>query len=227
MKKIGISILGLFITLSSFSKSSDSNQEKLRFGIVLEQRITPIYISGFQGLMNEEDFITPIFYAQDEQLSGTAVGYEVSYWFKKINSSLIFSQTFRYDHIYFDTDYLRLIGNVVHQSVNDLITDYHFKIEKHFNLKNNYLLNLGIGYSFMNRGTAYSYTRQSDEYEGQPLFSTTHNDFNFSTFNFELGIEKNKLNFAIGNYISDKHKYNQPSQILIPYVKLGYKFSFR
>ncbi len=227
MKKLQLTLVGIILAFNTFSQSSATEKKRISFGVSLEQRITPVYLSKVHNSLVGENIITPVFYEEDPQLSGTAVSYNISYHFMKINSSLIFSQSFRYDHIYFDTKLLHPNTASVNRSVNDLITDYHFILKKSFNLKNDYALNLCLGYSLMNRGTDYSYTRQAGEYNGEPLYSTTSGDFQFSAFNVALGIEKQKLDFTIGSYITDKNKYNQPSQVLIPYLKLTYNLSLQ
>lgn len=113
----------------------------------------------------------------------------------------------------------------MHQSVNDLITDYHLILEKAFRIKRNNSLNVRIGYSLMNNGTNYAYTVQFSEYEGKPLYVTSSSNFNFTAFHFALGYERNRLGLNLGSYITEEHNYNQPSQLLIPYIKLGYRFS--
>lgn len=170
MKKLQLILVGIILAFNTFSQNPATEKKRIGFGVSLEQRITPVYLSGVHNYL--ENRITPVFYEEDPQLSGTAVGYNISYHFAKINSSLIFSQSFRYGHIYFDTRLLQPNTASVNRSVNGLITDYHFILKKSFNLKNDYALNLCLGYSLMNRGTDYSYTRQAGEYNGEPFYST-------------------------------------------------------
>lgn len=225
MKTIIIIILGLIFNFLSYSQETEMKKSNVRFGLFIEQRITPIYLSGYLGLMTEKDILTPVFYSEDEQLSGTATGYEVGYCFKKINFSLIFSQSFRYDHIYFEENLLKVPDIAVFKSVNGIITDYHFVIEKSFRFKKHNNLNIRIGYSLMNRNTNYAYSEQIGEIEGEPLMHVSASAFDFTAFHFALGYEKNRLGLSLGSYITDEHNYNQPSRLLIPYIKLGYRFS--
>ncbi len=223
MKKTTITILILFLYSAVFSQERVTKTKRISFSIFSEYRITPVYLEGFSGTMDGGDGLTPVFYAQDEQLSGTAMGFEVGYSFRKINLSLIFSQSFRYDHIYFEQNTFAASGNSAVKSVNDFITDYHFILEKSFRIKNDHILSIRAGYALMNRGTAYALSEQSSEFGGQANYTVSHRDFHVSAFNAGVGYRKNKWNLALGGYFTDKHKYNQPSQLLIPYIKLGYR----
>lgn len=223
MKTITITILALFLFSTVFSQDQETRWEKIKFNVFTEYRITPVYLDGYLGLLTGNDILKPTFYAQDEQLSGTAMGFEVGYWFRKIDMSLIFSQSFRYDHIYFENNMFDVSKNSAIQSVNDFITDYHFIIEKSFRFKNAHTLNFRVGYSYMNRGTAFALTEQTGEFEGQPIYTTSESNFHISAFNTGIGYEKMRWSLTLGSYITDKHKFNQPSPLLIPYIKLGYE----
>lgn len=223
MKTITIIILVLFQFSTVFSQEQENKWENIKFDVFTEYRITPVYLDGDLGLLTGNDILKPTFYAQDEQLSGTAMGFEIGYWFQKIDLTLIFSQSFRYDHIYFDNNMFDVSKNSAIQSVNDFITDYHFIIAKSFRFKNAHIFNFRVGYSYMNRGTAFAYTEQTGEFEGQPIYTTSHTDFHISAFNAGVGYKKQRWGLTLGSYITDKHKFNQPSQLLIPYIKLGYE----
>ncbi len=220
MRKILLSLTLVLLYSNSYSQKVSDDYKNWGFVVSIEQRITPIYLSGLQP--GPAEATVPVFYNEDQQLSGTVLDFGVYYNFERIDLLLKFEQDLRYDQIYFDTGVLGPITNQVNPAVNGLIIDYHFSLEKRFRIKNGIEISIEAGYSFMNHGTDYSYTRQVGESPVGPIYSTTTSSFSFTAFNFSTGMKRDNITWTLGSYISDYHEYNEPSEILIPYVKLGY-----
>lgn len=66
MKSIIIIFSGLFISILTYSQETEQKKSNVRFGLLIEQRITPVYLSGYLDLMTENNIITPVFYSEDE-----------------------------------------------------------------------------------------------------------------------------------------------------------------
>jgi len=197
-----------------------SQMNKLEFKVGAEYRITPI--------SNSPDvFISqiPVNFNQDNQISGTAFNYSLAYIFKN-GFGLAIQQSVRYDHIYFDVENLSNPTELtVNKSVNGIITDFKFFIVKHFYLTDYKSVFIELGGSIMNRGTAYSVTRQiGTDLEDNLIFATFDQNFNHGAINSTLGFVYNKFDIGIGAYFVDGTgaNFGTEDNIIIPYLKLNY-----
>jgi len=198
------------------------SQNKLQFKVGAEYRITPI-----RKTPNVTISEIPVSFNQDDQLSGTAFNYSLTYVFNS-GLGLGIQQSFRYDHIHFDTvNLFNPIEPSVNKSINDIITDFKFFIVKHFYLDDYKSVLVELGGSIMNRGTAY-YTvlQRGTDSEGNPLFFGTDGNFNFGATNLTLGLAYPKFDIGIGAYFVDGTgaNFDTEDNIIIPYLKLNYIF---
>jgi len=227
MKKIIILSTLILVSLSVFSqkkKKLTNNRLSVKLGI--EYRITPIHKSP------KYFYDVPLGYKKynlDKHLSGTSLNYAISYEIFK-NFHLGFSQSIRYDHLYYE-DNLRLIkpnafeSYTFNDSKNTFITDYHLFVKKDFALKRNKIF-LKLGLSVMNRGTDYSFTRITAIYDnGVMEIITDEYDSNFFAINACIGMEYKKFDFSIGAYFIDKNSSNldETRDIVMPYFKISYR----
>lgn len=223
MKNIFLATLLIFFHIRLYSQEVKPSPYNLNIEVSFEQRITPIYLDKMKNGFVSENKI-PLFYDQNAQISGTGLNFGLCYYSTRINSALRFIQTFRYDHVFFDTELTIPNAISANKSVNDLITDYHFVFEKKINYKGDYSFGFGIGYSLMNRGTDFSYTRQTLTSEEQQIFSNISSNFSFSAFNIYTSIEKQNVFLTLGSYIANKHQYDQSGGLMLLYLKMGYNF---
>lgn len=219
MKKIIILIL-LFFPIVIIAGKFEKNRNRTDFTIGLEHRLTPIYLSGFDPFAYDEN--NYVYYSQDRQLSGTGLNYFLQYSLEKPKLRINFGQTFRYNYIYTDMGFSSGIPNHINKIVRGLITDYHFSIEKYWTIRQQELSVLA-GYSFMNRGTNYSFTKVIGFWpDSTEMLYVVDQDFNFTCFNIELGYKYNSMRYSLGCYFSDKHQFLEPSQLAIIYFRFAY-----
>lgn len=193
---------------------------KIELSFGTEYRLTPLYFKGYDSyIINEKPYV---YCVEDMQISGTSINYGLYRNIGKIKLRLGFGQSFRYDYVFTNTGSLTATPNNINKIEYGLITDYHFLIEKYWLLKNKEI-SIQAGYSLMNRGTQYSYTYLiGDINDPTSMLISVTDDFNFSGFNFGLGFKSNTLKYSLGCYFTDKHKYIQPSQLGIIYIKADY-----
>jgi len=234
----------LFITLSLLFFLNGFSQEKTtsRFSIKIgtEYRITPIYSANKNPTiaLNEVDIID---FNLDRQLSGTPIGYTLSYRIFK-NFEIGFSHSFRYSHVYFKSGLDDIQPNTnlkttQGESINRLITDYHFFVGKYFDLGKTDLF-FRVGYSMMNRGTDYLGVASHKFEDGSINTLRFDSHFNFSAFTASAGFVSNKFELGFGVYytgelengatlIFDKDYMRVDSEIqqnvIIPFLKLSYR----
>ncbi len=220
MQKPLLLIICVFFFIQSFSQ-----EKKAHFSIKIgtEYRITPIT----KSLDNSQPTLVTIpNFDLDNQISGVSVNYSLSYVFK-LKFEIGFSQSFRYDHIYFEqSDFVP--RQTFQKSVNGVITDYHFFLGKYFNLfKKEFFIKGGI--SLMNRGTNYSRTiplGSGTDPNGQEFsrFATDPLNFNFSALNVNTGFTFSKYELGIGAYFinGSSANFENENSIVLPYFKVSY-----
>jgi hypothetical protein len=213
MKKI--LILLLFIT----TFLSNAQNKKFSISVGPEFRITPVYLES------QEDSSYPTVNTNtDPHLSGAALTYMIKYSPKKIKWNFGMGQSFRYDLLHYENSILIEGEYQQHEAVKTLMIDYHFDVEKYFNLKNDYQLKIVVGASLMDRGTDFATT--TIENEGTPYemawFDTL--DYKFTGYNLGIGLEKNGILANLGIYYTDNTQFeDKEEQIIIPYIQLQYK----
>ncbi len=214
MQKPILILISLFFFLHSFAQIKKSN---FSIKIGTEYRITPI--------KGSEDIVIPTLvtmpnFSLDNQISGASINYSLSYVLKS-KFEIGFSQSFRYDHIYFEFSDFQP-GISFEKSVNGVITDYHFFIGKYFTLFKTELF-LKTGISLMNRGTNYSRTIFLTD-QGVDRFVTDQLNFNFSAYNVNTGFTFGKYEVGIGAYFINGSSANfvNENNIILPYFKLNY-----
>lgn len=219
MKIIKIIIL-IALPLISVAGKPERKKNSTEFEVGLEYRMTPIYLSSYDPYLF--DMNNYIYCSVDRQLSGTGLNYSFQYSFSKPKMRLGFGQTLRYNYIYTDLGLTTGIPNHVNKIVKGLIMDYHFSIEKYWTIRQNEV-SIHAGYSFMNRGTNYSFTKMLGYWPDSTLILySVDQDFNFSSFNFELGYKFNNLKCSFGCYFTDTHNFLDPSSLCIINFKINY-----
>lgn len=219
LHKAYIIFILLISSLSSFAQSS----YKTEISIGTEYRITPIYLQGFDPYIESEPIVNS---NEDHQLSGAGVTYSIKHRFNKLKMKAGFSQTFRYDYLYANTGYTLPTPYKINPIKYNIISDYHFTLEKYWFIKDNQISAL-IGYSLMNRGTNYSQTKIIGYMDSIPTLMITDEDFNFSAYHIAVGYQDHLFRYGLGAYISDSHHFLQPSQIMILYLKMEYIIDFK
>jgi len=217
MQKTILLIVCLFIFFSSFSQE---NKSKFLIKIGTEYRITPVTSTADNNIPM---LVTVPNFNLDKQLSGASINYTFSYVFSS-KFEIGFSQSFRYDHIYFEQSDFQPRTSF-EKSVNGVITDYHFFVGKYFNLLKTELFLKG-GFAFMNRGTNYSRTiLLGVDSQGNSHFQTEQLNFNFSAFKVTTGFAFNKYELGLGAYFinSTGANFENENSIVLPYIKFSYR----
>lgn len=213
-----------FLLVITFSSFGQKHYNMAEIGIGTEYRITPIYIYGFDPYIKISD---PIVVANiDKQLSGAGITYSIKYRFNKLKIKAGFSETFRYDYIYNHTGTAFPTSTRINNIKYNIISDYHFTIEKYWLIKESQVSAL-IGYSFMNRGTDYSQTKINGSIDSIPLYNVTDEDFNFSAYQIGIGYQDNLFRYGLGAFITDSHHFLDPSPLMILYLKMEYIIDFK
>jgi hypothetical protein len=214
MNRLRLSILGLIIANSTLCGAQNTEAESVKsleiwFG--LENRITPIYTNNQNGQIIQ-DYYLPV--NIDKQLSGTGVSIGIAYLLPKINTYVAFEYAARYDHLYYSSG----IANTNTESINGIISDYHFRVGKPFSLKE-ITLTPGFGFSLMNHGTEYRINHNSFWVE---------DDLNFNSLDLSIGLGINKMDFELRTYFINNNKYDYDTgNIILPEIKIKYRISVR
>ncbi|HBK70925.1 MAG TPA: hypothetical protein DDZ39_04585 [Flavobacteriaceae bacterium] len=238
MQKLIVLIIFTFIFNIGFTQDKPTSRFSIK--VNTEYRITPIYSANENptAVLNEVDIID---FNLDRQLSGTPIGYTLSYRVFK-NFEIGFSHSFRYDHVYFKSGLGDIQPNTnlktaQGESINRLITDYQFFIGKYFDLGKTDLF-FRVGYSMMNRGTDYLGVASHKFEDGSINTISSDSHFNFSAYTASAGFVSNKFELGFGVYytgelengatlIFDKDYMRVDSEIqqnvIIPFVKLSYQ----
>lgn len=221
----------ILLLLCSFCTSFSQEEKKSKFNIKIgtEYRLTPIYPAAKGLLFNQKN----INYNFDKQLNGTSINYALSYSIFK-NFDIGFSQSFRYDHIYFKSNTNELfphtnIGSKESESKNGLITDYHFFVTKYFNIGKSESLFFRLGYSLMNRGTNYTISEFAfyDEALKADHYIVLSYDFSFTALKLDLGYVHDRFEFGLGAYMfgstSANFHFEEEHKVIIPFFKFSYR----
>jgi len=230
MQKTLLITLSLLFFLNVFSQEKTTSKFSIKVGI--EYRLTPI------RSVEEFRFNNPnINFNLDRQLNGTSINYTLSYRvFKKFEIG--FSQSFRYDHVYFKSSFADLQPNTnvtvaQSESVNSWITDYHFFLGKYFTVSNtDFFVKAGI--SLMNNGTNYTETQSVFIDENTYVLLGSQNDFNFIAQNISAGFVSKKFELGLGAYFVGEfpigashypggYEHKVLKNIILPYLKLSYR----
>ena len=220
-----ISIFLLQFNSNCFSQSDEKKEKKaLSLFVGMDFRVTPIYINS------EDIFFTNnhVFYDEHLHLAGARLTYGLQLNHAKWNLGIRYSQSLRYGHVYYKRN-VKDTSNIYAVTYNDnvqrILIDHHFEFYKKFNLKK-FDLKCLLGYSWMNRGSEYYYTK----YLGNNVFVPKCSDFRYSGIN--IGVIASIQNWDVGlnfYYIGPgEHRFIQPQQsIIIPEIKLYYNFCLK
>jgi len=238
MQKLILLVLFIFIFHVGYSQEKTTSKFSIKVGT--EYRLTPIYSTNENPTiaLNEVDIVD---FNLDRQLSGTPISYTLSYRVFK-NFEIGFSHSFRYDHVYFKSGLDDIQPNTnlkttQGESINRLITDYHFFVGKYFDFGKTDLF-FRLGYSMMNKGTDYLGVASHKFEDGLNSTIRYNSHFNFSAFTASAGFVSNKFELGFGIYYSgelesgatlifDKDYMRIDSEIqqnvIIPFLKLSYR----
>lgn len=224
----------LVISTIAFFTSLNTNAQignAVYFGLSTEMRIEPLNVPTSNFDAENASVSVDV----NNQLSGAALNYFISFYWREFDVEIGFSHALRYDHLYYDTDSLTFGTNNLYSSKNTILSDYQLFIQKHFKLKRNVKWNIYAGYAFMNRGSKYLYT---ESFIRNPLpfplpfpipgtnvlvTEVKEGNFNMDALNFGLGVGANKFSFDIGAYYTLNHNYEISDNIIVPRAKLSYK----
>jgi hypothetical protein len=187
-------MLLIFIKLNA--QINDTNLAKknnffLNFGI--EHRLPPI--TGYDKTIDNTDG----YIKRDDVLSGTAFNYSLNYFITE-KLSFNFGQSFRSGIVFYKEVYSQ--GNNFEKAQKSFLIDYHFSLDYFIELNQKSELFFRFGYSFLNRGSEYSYTQNMNN-----NFVNVFNNQNYNAINTALGLKIKKLDFSIGIYFADKVNY--------------------
>lgn len=190
----------------------NSRRGQLFFKGEIEYRLTPIYeltngqFSNYRGNLDKGG-----------QNSGTGLNYSLNYFITK-NFSVNFGQTFRYDTLFYPTDYPEIF--TVKESVKTLLIDYHFSIDYYLKIFEKGQIYFRLGFSMNNTNSEYVVTRKIQQ-TGAWIAATYFT--NYEPINYALGYKIKKTDIAIGVYQTHYTEYEpEPIQTLFPYVKISY-----
>lgn len=176
-------------------------QSKIDFETGIRLRVTPVYLKKTSGFNTDPRLILM---QQDAHINGLSVFAGLRY---KVNNRLSagIKVFLRYDELFAE---LNLDSNFNNKYVNRLMVDYGiyglYKIVE----TEKYNINAGLGLTFCNKNTNYSY----NYYQLIP-FTTTYekitgaSDFNFSTLDLPIEFERKRFRFALTTSVSMKHKF--------------------
>lgn len=192
-------------------------QSKFSFETGIRLRVTPVYLKKTSGFITDPRLILM---QQDAHINGLSVLAGLRY---KVNNRLSagIKVFLRYDELFAE---LNLDSNFNNKYVNRLMVDYGiyglYKIVE----TEKYNINAGLGLTFCNKNTNYSY----NYYQLIP-FTTTYekitgaSDFNFSTLDLPIEYERNRFRFGLTTSISNKHKfYVHPGDFLLFNLSVAY-----
>lgn len=205
MKKLfSLFIFSLVVPLSIIAQS------KFDFETGVRLRVTPVYLKKTSGFNTDPRLILM---QQDAHINGLSVLSGLRY---KVNNRLsagikIF---LRYDELFAE---LSLDSNFANRYVNRLMVDYGIYGVYKIIETEKYNINTGLGLTFCNKNTNYSY----NYYQLIP-FTTTYekitgsSDFNFSTLDLPIEFERKRFRLALTTSVSMKHKfYVIPSDFIV------------
>ena len=204
------SLLIFFVT----TNLTYAQNKSLNLNLLYELRVTPVYFSGIGWIITAED--NKVFYTQDKQLSGFALGFQLQKSIFTPNLNLSYTQYLRYDHLFYED---RLPDQDVHKSVNEFTTDILFGINYYLPVKK-FGFRIGSDIGLMFRGSNYSFSSPLSPSGG--IF-TAETNFNYNAIIPYFAYEKNRFSVYMKAILTTKHKFRQPSQMLIPVVGVKYR----
>lgn len=197
----------LFLSITGYSQDKKPAwQSSFEFWVGLENRITPIY-NLKDGIYDSE--FTPV--NIDRQLSGTSLSLGIAYIIMPVNITIAFDYALKYDQVYYEPP----DNNGSSRVVNGLISDYHFRLFKTFQV-NNFVLRSGLGYSLLNRGTDYILD------DGSAVGMYT--DSNINPFDLSIGTDIGRISLDLRCYLIGETNYKPaPGFMVLPEFKILYR----
>lgn len=210
MNNIKVLLVFLMACLSIINSDAQTQEgaktKSMEIWFGLENRITPIYTDYENGQIIR-DPVLPV--NIDKQLSGTAFSIGAAYLLPYIGTYFSFEYAARYDHLYYRQNNQGLYA----ESVNGIISDYHFRLSKPIILKTISIIP-GLGYSLMNRGTDYRIYSNS---------SWVEKDLNFNCFDLSLALGVKQFDIELRTYLINENRYDYYTGfIILPEIKLKY-----
>ncbi len=191
------------------------NQIHLKTGFGF--RITPVDLKS-PGYLRDE--LVPVYFERDKQLTATVINYSASYFLSN-KFSISIGGSARYDHVYFKD-----VSTGIKHEHRDLITDFHFAINRLLQLSKNRII-VSAGYSSMNNGTNYVYSERLIMMPFDTIYLFKNSNFNFSTVDLGMAYQWKRISFELINRVTVKHKFNQRGPLLLPEIRLSYSFSLK
>lgn len=222
MKATYFFLVLLFITKAWGQNETQPSQNSFNLKLGVGYRISPVNLSRHTGSIFDPN--VPVYYERDKQLTGTSLLVGGFYLLRKQKIAISLLNSFRYDHVYFKSDFNQAVG----EEKKAFISDIHLGISKFISLKNNHKqFQLGLGFSFMNNGTDYYYVEKSVAPSGDTVVFEFNSDFSYKTFDLLMGYQVNQFSFELVNRFSLHHKFNDKGQLYLPEIRVGYSIGLR
>lgn len=199
-------------------KQIEFYKPKLHIGY--SYKITPIIIEG-------RDFYYGIGHISTNEnliLTGSRIYYEIDFpIISKI--SFRFAETFRYGMLFIDDN---LSGSVINNTYSEsktikrITTDLSFRVNYSYRLNNSHIV-FGLGYSFNNLGSSYTYT----QYLGNENYRVTDSNFNYwgSFISFSYANKEMELGFSLIYIGKDGNNFIYHNEFLIPELKIQFQIN--
>ncbi len=197
----------LILLLAGFSSTLIA-QTKFDFEVGSRLRVTPVYFKTRDG--NEQRFIAM---QQDAHISGLSIIAGLRY---KPNDKVSFGirSFLRYDELFAE---LTIDSTFSNKYIKRLMVDYELYGLYRIIDNEKYFLNAGLGLSFCNKNTEYSYNYYQFALGANILEKiTAADDFRFTTLDLPIEFEKDRFRFGLTTSVTMKHKFFViPSDFLV------------
>jgi hypothetical protein len=213
----------LLIKLVTCFFTTANAQTKFDFELGSRLRVTPIYLRAGGGLGSDERYIAM---QQDPHISGLSLVTGIRY--KAGKKILLGARCFiRYDELFAEIrrDSILSINNYIKR----IMIDYQLYGLYQVIEKEKYTLNAGLGLTFCNNNTVYSYNiYRTIQPNNQIIQISLASDFRFTTVDLPIELQKNRFRFGLTTSITMKHKFFAiPSDFLAFNLSMIYAIPLR
>ncbi|MEA1876161.1 MAG: hypothetical protein U9N86_04805 [Bacteroidota bacterium] len=164
-------------------------------------KVTPIELHF--GNIGYHDGFPPIYFSEQEQLTGLEMGMILRHEFKKIGSWMDLSSSLKYDHLYFDIPVLPTqVG--IHESVKSLLIHVALDFSKGFKL-NNITPFVSLGFGFNNLGSEFATSYFIGGLPTDPQYQPRSHSFVYHTMRLGLGVRKGNNEVYFMGHLTDKN----------------------